>query len=89
MVRPIANRRRTACGTAGPTTSRSAPRSMASSTSAAPTSRAWSSTGSSVTFAVLGDRLGHVEDALGLLGPTGDVGVERQRPVDLDDVDAR
>ena len=36
---------------------------------------------------VLGDRLGHVEDALDLLGSAGDVGVERQRPVDLDDVD--
>ena len=36
---------------------------------------------------VLGDLLGHVEDALDLLGPAGDVGVERQRPVDLDDVD--
>ena len=36
---------------------------------------------------VLGDLLGHVEDALDLLGAAGDVGVERQRPVDLDDVD--
>ena len=36
----------------------------------------------------LGGRLGDVEDPLGVLGPAGDVGVERQRPVDLDDVDA-
>ena len=36
---------------------------------------------------LLGDRLGGVEHALDLLGATGDVGVERQRPVDLDDVD--
>ena len=36
---------------------------------------------------VLGDRLGGVEDALDLLGSAGDVGVERQGPVDLDHVD--
>ena len=36
----------------------------------------------------LGGRLGDVEHALRVLGPAGDVGVERQRPVDLDDVDA-
>ena len=36
---------------------------------------------------VLGDLFGAVEDALDLLGSAGDVGVERQRPVDLDDVD--
>ncbi len=35
----------------------------------------------------LGDRLGGVEDPLDLLRAAGDVGVERQRPVDLDDVD--
>ena len=35
----------------------------------------------------LGDGLGAVEHALDLLGSPGDVGVERQRPVDLDDVD--
>ena len=36
---------------------------------------------------VLGDRFGDVEDALDLFRPAGDVGIERQRPVDLDDVD--
>ena len=36
---------------------------------------------------VLGDRLGGVEHPLDLLRSAGDVGVERQRPVDLDDVD--
>ena len=40
------------------------------------------------TLAGLGRRLGDVEDPLDLLRPAGDVGVERQRPVDLDDVDA-
>ena len=30
---------------------------------------------------------GDVEHALDLLGAAGDVGIERQRPVDLDDVD--
>ena len=36
---------------------------------------------------VLGDRLGGIEDALDLLRTARDVGVERQGPVDLDDVD--
>ena len=36
---------------------------------------------------VLGDVFGGVEHALDLLGSAGDVGIERQRPVDLDDVD--
>ena len=40
-----------------------------------------------VCLDVLGDRLGDVEHPLDLLGAAGDVGVERQRPVDLDDVD--
>ena len=35
---------------------------------------------------VLGLALGEVEHALGVLGPFGHVGVERQGPVDLDDV---
>ena len=37
---------------------------------------------------VLGRALGQVEDLLDLVGPAGDVHVERHRPVDLDDVDA-
>ena len=60
---------------------------MASSTIAAPTSRAWSRTGSIVTFDSSAIASADVEDALDLLGATGDVGVERQGPVDLDDVD--
>ena len=36
---------------------------------------------------LLGDRLGDVEDALDLVRVAGDVGIEWQRPVDLDDVD--
>ena len=36
---------------------------------------------------VLGDRLRGVEHALDLLGAARDVGVERERPVDLDDMD--
>ena len=87
MVRPMAKSPPNRVRNGTPRTIRSASRSTASSTIAAPTSRAWSRTGSRRLLRLLGDRLGEVEHALDLLGSAGDVGVERQRPVDLDDVD--
>jgi len=50
IVLPIAKSPPNRLRYGSPTTSRSAPRSLASSTSAAPTSRAWSRTGSRVAF---------------------------------------
>ena len=67
-------------------TRRSASSETASSTSAAPTSRAWSRTRLEARLGGLGD-LGDVEDARGLLRLTGHVGVEWEGPVDLDDMD--
>ena len=88
MVRPMANSppKRVRNGSPERRAGRRPARS-ASSTIAAPTSRAWSRTGSSRTFEFLGDGLRAVEHALDLLGSPGDVGVEGQRPVDLDHVD--
>ena len=87
MVRPMANSPPNRVRNGTPRTIRSAPRSVASSTIAAPTSRAWSRTGSRRCFELSATVLGHVQHALDLLGAAGDVGVQRQRPVDLDDVD--
>ena len=82
------SRRRTSCGRAGPTTITSAPRATASSTRAAPTSRAWRSVVSSRQPRLVGHGLGQVEDRRGRLVVAGDVLVQVVRPVDLDDVHA-
>ena len=55
MVRPMAKSPPNRVRYGSPSTSRSAPRSIASSTMAAPTSRAWSRTGSSADLRLLGD----------------------------------
>ena len=87
MVRPIAKSPPNRLRYGRPSTRRSASRSLASSTRAAPTSRAWRRTGSSCIFAASATDLGSVENLLRLVGAAGDVGVERKRPADLDDVD--
>ena len=71
-----------------PTMIRSAPMAAASSTRAAPTSRACSRVVSSLQPVLVGHRLGQVEDGGGRLVVAGDVLGEVVRPVDLDDVDA-
>ena len=84
---PSRNHPRNACGMAGPTMTASASRETASSTSAAPMSRAWSSWRAHLDVGLLGRTLGEVEHPRGLLPARPHVVIQVVLPVDLHDVD--
>ena len=87
MVRPMANSPPNRFRYGNPTTSRSAPRFDRLVDDGRADVAGLEQHGLEADLVFLGDRLRAVEDALDLVGVARDVRVERQRPVDLEDVD--